>query len=185
MKLILIFTTCFVLSGCMLFQSTQSQVVPREIVLEDGMKICATDDIENICITAKGFTKRIILWEGEFHSITLIPRKKRWNGKLGLTSPTPPENIWKTKNGFTRVIMNENQIKCDNLEDVLKELRSPFARKFGRNMVYNDNGLLIMWCKSVLPDQNVLSLSIYQIIINGKKPSSIPGSQNHEIVITQ
>jgi hypothetical protein len=154
---------------------------PSEIVMSDGMKICAADNNEHICVVADGDTKRIISWGGELHSINLVPRKKRWHGELGLTSPKQPYNIWKTQKGCVRLLIREAQIRYNNIEHAVDKLRFPFAKKKGWQIVYNDQGLLIMWHETILPVCNTLDLSIYQILINGKKIAHIPGSQNDKI----
>jgi len=63
--------------------------------------------------------------------------------------------------------------------------RLPFYREDGINVAYNDNGILIMWRKTVWPDEKVLDFSLFQIIINGKKPRVLPRSQNAKIFITE
>lgn len=176
---------CSIVFGCTNISVNPQKEIPREIVMSDGMKICASDNHEQICIVADGDTKRIISWGGEEHSINLIPRKKRWHGELGLISPKQPENIWKTKKGSIRALIREAQIKYKKLEHAVDKLSFPFAKKDGWRIVYNDQGLLIMWHETVLPVYNTLDISIYQILIDGKKPTGIPGSKNEQIIVTR
>lgn len=152
--------------------------------MSDSMKICATDNNEKICVVADGKTKRIISWDGEEHPINLIPRKKRWHGELGLISPEQPDNVWKTQKCSLRALIREAQIRYKSLEDAVDKLRFPFAKKDGWHIVYNNQGLLIMWNKTIMPGNNTLDISIYQILINGKKPTQIPGNKNEQIVFT-
>ncbi|BBO84999.1 hypothetical protein DSCO28_55650 [Desulfosarcina ovata subsp. sediminis] len=56
----------------------------------------------------------------------------------------------------------------------------------GTKSVYNDTGLKVTWHTSVREDKKpggVLDLQISQIMINGKKPTQIPHSQNDKIII--
>lgn len=182
---LLIIITCFSAFGCTNLSINPQREIPREKVMSDGMKLCATDTNVHICVVADGDTKRIISLDGEEHSIDLIPRKKRWYGELGLTSPTYPDNIWKTRKGSIRVLMREAQIRYKNLEHTIDKLRFPFAKKDGWRIVYNDQGLLVMWHESIFPVYNTIDISIYQILIDEKKPTYIPGSKNEQIVVTR
>ena len=178
---LLITSGCIVFFGCATLSVNQQKEIPREIVMSDGMEICAADNNDYICVIAVGNTKRTIKWDGEEHSINLIPRKKRWHGNLGLITPKPPMNIWSTRKGLMRVLIEECQINYDNVENAVKRL--PFYQEDGINVAYNDSGLLIMWRKTVWPDEQLLDLSIFQININGEKPHKLPGSQNDKVVV--
>jgi hypothetical protein len=169
-------------ASCVSNSKIKNHADTKETVLKAGMTLCATSDDEKICIFAEDEFKRLIYWDGLSNSITLVPRKERWHGKLGLVSPKPPKNLWTNKNGVTRVLIQEAQIKIKSAEKFTKGLNLP-GRGDGYNVVYNDDGLLIIWKKSVLPDHNVLDLMLYQIISNGEKPNSLPGSQNDKIVL--
>jgi len=52
------------------------------------------------------------------------------------------------------------------------------------NVVYNDDGLLITLHSTGPSEDNVLDLMIFQMLINGRKPTKLPGSQNNRIVVT-
>lgn len=179
--LFVIMICCFV-SGCTNLSINEPKVVPREIVMNDGMKICAMSQNNNkICIISEGNTKRIICIGEEKYSITLIPRTKRWHGKLGLIEPKQPENIFKTDNYTIRLLITEAQIAYSSVESSVQRL--PLYKNNGFNLVYNDDGLLIMWKESVAPGNNVLDISIFQILIDGEKPNKLPGSQNQNIIV--
>ena len=169
-------------ASCVSNSEIKNHANTKETVLKAGMTLCATSDDEKICIFAEDDFTRLIYWDGLSNSITLVPRKERWHGKLGLVSPKPPKNLWTNKNGVTRALIQEAQIKINSAENVTRGLNFP-GRDDGYNVVYNDDGLLIIWKKSVLPDHNVLDLMLFQIISNGEKPNSLPGSQNDKIVL--
>jgi hypothetical protein len=169
-------------ASCVSNSEIKNHVNTKETVLKAGMTLCATSDDEKICIFAEDDFKRLIYWDGLSNSITLVPRKERWHGKLGLVSPEPPKDLWTTKNGVTRALIQEAQINVKSVENISRGLNFP-GRDDGYNVVYNDDGLLIIWKKSVLPDHNVLDLMLFQIISNGEKPKTLPGSQNDKIVV--
>lgn len=178
MLVVLVITT-----SCSSFGNIQQEITPLESVLSENMRICVSYGGENICIASSGNTKRIITWEGEEHSINMVPRAKRWLGTLGLTDPGQPENILKTQKGPVEALFTEAQITYDSFENSLKDLG--LYRDIGIKLVYNDNGLLVMWRKTERPGLNVLDLSIFQIIVNGEKPKFLSGSQNQNIIITR
>jgi hypothetical protein len=184
MKILPLILTLLTMFGCMNVQQIKTPEVPREIVFSDGMKICAKTPLDSICISAVGGNTRSIMWDGEVHSITLIPRKKRWHGLLGLVSPKQPGNLWKSKDGVIRAIVEEAQINYTNVEMAVDGLDFPSVEN-DYNFVYNDSGLLLIWHKSILPNQKVLDLMIYQILINGEKPQYLPGSRNNDIYIIE
>jgi hypothetical protein len=169
-------------ASCVSNSEIKNNANTKETVLKAGMTLCAKNGDEQICIFAEDDSKRIVYWDGLSNSITLVPRKERWHGKLGLISPKPPKNHWINENGVTRALIQEAQIEVKNVENISRGLNFP-GRDNGYNVVYNDDGLLIIWNKSVLPDHNVLDLMLFQIISNGEKPKSLPGSQNDKIVV--
>jgi hypothetical protein len=80
------------------------------------------------------------------------------------------------------VLIQEAQIRIKSVENFTRRLNF-LGRDDGYNVVYNDDGLLIIWKKSVLSDHNVLDLMLFQIMSNGEKPNSLPGSQNDKIIL--
>ena len=168
--------------ACRTSQNGQQNGKAIEAVLSDGMKICAKASNDSICISAIGQNKRSILWDGQDRSITLLPRKERWNGKLGLVSPNQPKNIWKGENGITRVLIEEAEIRYDSIESAIEAINFPGKEKY--SVVYNDNGLLLTWHSSDSPEEKLLDLMVYQILIDGEKPKHLPGSRNEDIDIS-
>jgi hypothetical protein len=179
--IVVLFLTIY---GCMGVQKTSRYKMPREAVLQDGMKICANSVNDYICITACKNNQRIISWEGNNISITLMPRKERWHGTLGLVSPIEPKNIWKSEGGIIRILMQEAQTHYESIESVLQGINFSGRYELGYNVVYNDDGLLLIWDKTEMPDHIVLGLSLSQILINGEKPKTLPGSQNNKISLS-
>ncbi|BBO85002.1 hypothetical protein DSCO28_55680 [Desulfosarcina ovata subsp. sediminis] len=112
-KLFIIINICAIFSfGCAksgLLSVTKSDVV-REAVMTDGMKICAINmSGSKICVEADGNFTRYITWDGVTRNVIMVPRKKRWYGKLGLLSSFSSSQ-WKYHNGVTRGNIEEAQI---------------------------------------------------------------------------
>lgn len=184
-KIIFFIIILFVFEACFSNPYIKNQDVVKETVLKPGMTLCATSSDEKICISAVDDYKRIISWDGVSRSITLVPRKKRWHGLLGLVSPDPPENNWPYHKGITRALIQEAQIDIPNIESFYRSVNSPFEQA---NTVYRDDGLGVKWYKSVMPDMSpggVLDLIIFQILIDGKKPVKLNGSMDNMITFKE
>jgi hypothetical protein len=171
-----------IIIACKPSENTQQYDKALEVVLLEGMKICAKTSNDAICISAVGGNKRSIIWDGKERQITLIPRKERWHGKLGLVSPNQPNNLWKSKDGVTRVLVQEAIIRFDNKDRAINSINFPGKERY--NVVYNDNGLLFTWHSSDSPKEKLLDLMVFQILIDGEKPETLPGSRNEDITIS-
>ena len=166
-KMIVLIVVFMICSGCASSQKIDKEIVAREKVLSPGMTLCATYGDEKICISAGDNYKRTISWDGVSRTITLVPRKKRWHGKLGLVSPGPG-NMVEYHNGITRILIEESQTNSPDVKALLKSLNFPGRENY--NIVYQDDGLLVIWKKS-LGGGGTLDLMIFQILVNGKNLS--------------
>jgi len=150
-----------------------------EIVMTEGMEITATTETGTIVILAgKGF-KRTYTWEGCTRSETLEPRCQRWNGSLGIHSGGLGDH-WPKCRGISRGVLNEGQQHFDTIEEALTWLRS--RRRPGYDWVCRDDGLVVGWGKVL--DRNQLNVDVWQIYINGQKPTQLPGSDISRISVT-
>jgi len=182
-KKILFIFLLVICTGCVSGSNIKNQTIAKETVLKAGMTLCAICGDEKICIFAEDDYKRIISWDGVSRAITLVPRKKRWHGLLGLVSPPPPDDHCKYHNGITRILVEEAQINIPNLDPFYRSINSPFEKT---NTVYRDDGLWVKWHKAVKPDRGpggALDIMIFQILINGKKPEHLIGSRNDKITL--
>lgn len=184
-KIIIVFIVfTLIISGCAFLQSEQKYEVAQETVLIPGMKLCATDKNFRICIVAGLNNKRTIIFDGKERTFDLVPRKTRWYGVLGLVSPQHPYDLFEDAEGITMANIYEAQLHYVSKDAVLKSLRDPYKNQ-DAHVAYRDDGLLIRWKKTKMPDrQNIFSLAVYQILINGEKPDSLPGSRNKDICVS-
>jgi hypothetical protein len=179
-KLLLILSISVVVSGCIHYDADTDKI--RESVMTKGMIICADFD-EKVCVMAENSLVRRIMWDGIERSVTLIPRKERWYGKLGLYFPGSG-NHWEYHKGITRGIVQEAQLHFDNEKDLALFLDKYADDKYD---LYRDDGLMISWRKVVRPDMGsggYIDLFILQLLVNGKKPERLNGSQNDKISVT-
>jgi hypothetical protein len=153
-----------------------------ETVMTKGMSITVTNKTGVMTITAGNNYERYYNWEGATRSQVLIPRTERWAGRFGIGTSGAIEN----HNTITRANLEEEQLHFKSLDDALLFLNH--RSRMDGNTIYNDEGLMITWKKAIHPDLNrksgnVLIVTVYQVYINGDKPSKLPGSQNKKIVI--
>jgi hypothetical protein len=149
----------------------------NETVMSPGMRIQATTPIGAIVITAVDERARSYTWEGATRSVEMLPRGERWYGSLGLYFPGPGEH-WKEHKGISRGVTEEGQQHFKSAEEALKWIRSRTWIPY----VYRDDGLVVGWNKTLARRQ--LDVEVWQILVSGKKPTRLPGSQNDKIVVT-
>ncbi len=154
----------------------------REAVMTDGMKICAkTAKDGEICILAEGDRYRHISWDGVTRTAKMIPRKKRWVGMLGLMNSGYER--WRYHKGITQANYSEGQVHFSNE----KEAADMF--KVGgfdpMTFVYTHDGLAVHYEQVIRQDMKagVMQLDIFQIMVNGKKPDNLSGSQDENITV--
>ena len=118
--------------------------------------------------------------DGGERSAELWPRKQRWYGSLGIYYPGPGEH-WKSNGGITRGVLEEGVLWFKTLDAALDWVKR--SRSMGLAVVYTDDGLLIEFGKT--PARKQINVNVWQIMIDGKKPRSLPGSQNDRITVVR
>ncbi len=153
-------------------------VIPMEteIVMEPGTRITATTPNGTIVITAGKGLERSYTWENDTRSVKMMARKERWLGSRGLYFPGSGEH-WRDHNGITRGVLEEGQQHFMTDADALRWI----ADQKWQPYVWRDDGLMVGWSKS--HERNQLNVSVWQIIVAGKKPDKLNGSNNDKISI--
>ncbi len=146
-----------------------------EVVMAPGSSITAETSTGTITITAGKGLMRSYTWDGATRSVEMGVRKIRWNGSLGLAFPGPGDH-WKENNGITRGVLEEGQMRFNTVAEAMQWLGGK-----GKEMpiVYRNDGLVVGFGKNLSRKQ--LNVEVWQIYINGKKPTSLTGSQNAKI----
>jgi len=179
-KMFVMLASFFLIQACSFTNETVRSYVNNEIVMTEGMQIIVTNNSEKIRITAGPGFKRCYSWDGATRSVKMIPRNKRWYGKLGLYYPGKG-NHWTAHDGITRAVLQEAQLNFNSEKDALAFLRH--KSRIG-STVYNNEGLVVTWSRSMNPsggNGGVLFVDVWQIYIAGKVPIQLPGSQNEKI----
>ena len=155
-----------------------------EVVMSPGMRIIATTPAGTITITAGKGLKRSFSWDGATRSVEMWPREKRWYGSLGLYFPGSGHH-WREHNGITRAVVNEGQQHFESVEEALKWINMRKGQRYigGRpamQFVYRNDGLMIGFGKTL--ERNQLNVDVWQIFIDGNKPTKLEGSDDDKIV---
>lgn len=149
-----------------------------EIAMPDGMILEATTSVGKMRIEAGPQSKRSYTWEGATRSVIMGARRERWYGSKGLGYPGPG-NHWVEHNGIARGVLEEGQQHFKSVKEAMDWLGK---RKY-MPFVYNNKGLVVGWNKVL--ERQQLGVEVWQIMINGKKPTALPGSTDDKIVIVR
>ncbi len=159
----------------------RSAILPAgsEVVMSSGMRITATTTVGRIAITAVDALTRAYTWDGATRAVEMEPRAAttgRWHGSLGLLNPGAGEH-WRDHHGITRSVTEEGQQHFKTVEEAMNWIKQRGWMPF----VYRDDGLMVGWSKNL--DRMQLSVEVWQILIDGKKPTRLTGSQSDKIVV--
>jgi hypothetical protein len=182
-KHIIIVIVFLILTGCANFNNVSQNVIANESVMCEGMHIGATNKTGIITITAGTGFERFYTWDGDTRSQVLKPRKKRWAGRLGIGYSKA--NMWQNHHTITNANLEEAQMHFSTIEEAMRFIRH--RTRLDGNTVYNDNGLVVTWKKEIHPfkdNGNVLIVYVWQVLVNGKKPLKLPGSQNDKLSVS-
>ncbi len=146
-----------------------------ETVMPPNSSITAETTTGTIKITAGNGLLRSYTWEGATRSVEMGARRTRWYGSLGLAFPGPG-NHWKPHNGISRGVLEEGQMRFTSMAAAMK-----WIGERGKLLptVYRNDGLMVAFGKSLPRKQ--LNVQVWQIYINGKKPTSLAGSHDAKI----
>jgi len=165
------------------WNATNGMAWPRnasapETVMRQGTKIIARSAQGEITVRAGAGFERHYTWEGVTRSAKLRPRANRWYGSLGIYYPGAGEH-WAPNGGITRGVLEEGTLWFKTEADFSKWIR----RRSYIPFVYSDDGLLIGWTK--IPTRKQLNVEVWQVMIDGRKPTKLEGSQKDAIVVTR
>ena len=146
-----------------------------EVVMAPGSSITAETSIGTIKITAGQGLLRSYTWESATRSVEMGAREKRWQGRLGIGWPGPGDH-WKEHNGITRGVLEEAQMRFTTAAAAMKWINQK-AKELP--LVYRNDGLVVGFGKNLSRRQ--LNVEVWQIYVNGKKPTTLAGSQDSKI----
>lgn len=148
-----------------------------EFAMAPGQTIMAATPVGTIEIHADDWLRRSYTWEGATRSVETWPRAERWYGSLGVYYPGPGSH-WEEHHGITRGVVQEGQQHFDSVKAAMAWISE--HQQWMPN-VYRNDGLMVGWSKT--PEREQLNVDVWQIIVNGKKPTNLPGATDAAIRI--
>jgi hypothetical protein len=152
----------------------------NEIVMTPGMRITAATRSGKIAITAGQGLQRSYSWEGATRSVEMWPRNKRWYGSLGLYYPGPGDH-WKEHYGITRGVVEEGQQRFQTEKEAADWIEERQKLQRMMSYVWRRDGLVVGWGK--VAERKQLNVEVWQVYIDGKKPSDLPNSTDQKIKV--
>lgn len=107
----------------------------------------------------------------------MMPRTKGWHGSLGLYFPGPG-NHWEEHDGISREVLEEGQMHFATTEEAHAWIGHP--RRWQR-LAHRNDGLAVAWGQ----DPMTLYVEVWQIGIDGKRLTELPGSDDAAIAVTR
>jgi hypothetical protein len=164
--------------------------VRQEIVMPKGSTIQATTQEGVITIRAGEDYVRIFEWDGASRSAQMKARAKPWYGTLGIFCPGE-SGMWRKHHGISRVVYAEYRLSYSTKGEAERYI----AEQWGKHVenysddsddlpagVWNDQGLLVRWSRK--PGAEYLGVTVVQVIIAGKIPNGLLGSQDRNLITT-
>ena len=147
-----------------------------EVVLSPGMSVTATNPNGTITIEADGEASRIFSGAGWKKHSDLIPRTTRWYGSLGLYDPAF------SRSPHGRMLVDEGRLFFSSEADALRYL---YVGSTHKKPVFNNRGLVVGFHVEVIPGgEPTRSVQIWQIYIDGKRPTSLKGADDSAIKVS-
>ena len=177
-RIFLSLSLLFILSCSSTTAVLEPPKIIKEAVMTEGMSIIVQTQYGEFIIKAGKGAERSYTWEGKTLNTVLVPREKRWHGTLGLLDDnklSPPHK------DVIHMVIEECQIHYASFANATKGLSK--HSKFEPNIenIYRDDGLFVRFIKREMEIEGkyFVDISVFQILINGEKPSQLPESQNH------
>jgi hypothetical protein len=150
-----------------------------EVVMAPGSALVALTPSGEIQVGAGQGLQRCYTWEGATRCVEMIPRKTRWLGSLGVYFPGPGHH-WDDHKGISRAVVQEGQQHFQTIDQALAWIAS---QKKWIPVVYRNDGLLVGWSKE--PERKQLNVEVWQLLVAGAKPSTLPGAEDQRISVSQ
>ena len=140
------------------------------------MRITAKTSVGTIAITAVDQQTRSYTWDGADLFGRAVARESEVLRRRRLYYKGTGEH-WRGHHGITHCLTKESNKLFITLEDAMAWIKEPERASF----VYRGDGLMVGWGKTADPKR--LTVEVWQILIDGKKPTQLPGSQDDKVVV--
>jgi hypothetical protein len=176
MKGIIIFCVLFLTAACNYEKKIDAPFAFTELAMQPGMEITATNKNGVVSVVYVDALTRLYQWDDYEERRTLIPRQKRWFGMLGAYDPASAY-LWQMFG--PRIVAEDSQLNFQTREALNKWLKQ--SSQFF-DWVYNNEGLVVGFAKS--PDRKQVNIEVYQLYLNGRKPTVLMGSRPDNLHVT-
>ena len=142
-------------------------------VLDAGQQVVASTAAGKMKIEAGPGLRRVFSWDSLRRGAIVNARSEGFANAQnpGLTFDGTPK-VWEAANGVTKLRYEEGVRNYDNIDDatIWMQIRRLY-------FVYNDDGLVLGWNR----EGDALHVELWQFLINGEKPTSMPDSHSDRI----
>jgi hypothetical protein len=158
------------LAFLLLLGCSDHRVLVRGAVLQPGMKVEARALYGTVSIAYRSPTRRTFAWDGEQKTTAMIPREEEWMGAWGLYQPAGWP-YW-----GVRVVAQESVRNFADLDGLYKYL-DEYKAEMGA--VYTNDGLVVGFSRN--PERDQINVDVWQLEVNGKKPSTLKGADDSRV----
>jgi hypothetical protein len=151
----------------------------NEVAMAPGSTITAVTVYGTISIKAGNGLNRCYTWDDETRCVEMWPRLGRWLGSMGIYFPAPGEP-WADNHGVTRGVLEEGVQWFSSVDEA-----SAWMKKNGTwvPFVFRNDGLAVAFRKE--PSRRQMNVDVWQIMINGVKPTALPGADDRSITVEE
>lgn len=172
---VVIILLALVASSCA--SGTRGKLLPNtEVVLTPGMTITATNPNGTVSVHADAEATRTFSGTGWRKRTRLIPRTTRWYGSLGLYDPagscTP----------YGRLLVDEGRLFFQSESEALRYLN--VAGSYMKPVFTSDGLVVGFHVEPIRGGEPTRSIDVWQIYINGRKPTAMRGANDTAISIS-
>jgi hypothetical protein len=152
-------------------------------VLERGQSVQVTNKNGTVKISYISPTKRNYEWDGQSRIIKMIPGEEDVTDPLGSVHPSyagmyNPADVW-IVSFKVRLVVSEGTMNFKHENELYKFLDQGSAIM---DWVYTSDGLAVGFARS--PGRQQINFYLYQLLLNGKKPTNLKGANPNKIRLT-
>lgn len=161
-------------------------IIPKtRTVMAPGMEILAQTPSQQIRIKAGEALLRTYVVDNCDRTVTLTPRIDEWMGSQGAYSaglyvPSLGNMLLASKDQNCpndRILGDESERDFNSEKEAVNWLK----QNYKDNLAYNNSGLVVAWKRT--ESQYTFNIDIWQIFINGQKPSILEGADDSSIQV--
>jgi hypothetical protein len=157
---------------CTMAQLHANEPLVRETVLVPGESIEATNKAGTVKISYISPTERKYEWDGKTRIVNLTPRPERFLGMLGIYDPA---DTWGPV-FRVRLVLQEAIRDFETEDQAYAFLKEGSAVMY---WCYTNDGLVVGFGRT--PERQQINIDLWQILIRGKKPTSLRGATPEHI----